>query len=423
MISLSRPAPRVLLKICWMAMLVAGIATAGFAEEQWSRFRGPNGTGASDLKGVPAQWSVSDYEWVVDLPGVGHSSPVIWGDKLFLTSADDNGNRITLCLNALTGKQLWTHSVALDTNHLHKKNSYASGSAAADAERVYVPFGDEEHFLLTAYTHDGEIVWTRDLGPYSREHGHGASPIVYEGLVIIPYDQTDGPSSVIAFDAETGETKWKTPRGPHKASYSTPMILDVPGYGTQLVNITGGSGFFGLDPKSGALIWESGRLPQRSVASPVYINGLLIGSCGAGGRGQLMIAVDPTGKGDVSATHIKAERTKSLPYVPTPVVKDNYLFLWNDDGIVYCVDINGDLSTWVWQERIGGNFSGSPVLIDDKIYCISEAGDVAVIAASPEFHLYGKSPLGDPSYATPAVANGRVYLRGFHKLAALKAAP
>lgn len=395
---------------------------------EWSRFRGPNGTGVSGLKGVPTTWTQDDYEWVVKLPGVGHSSPVLWGEKLFLTSGTEAGERLTLCLNAISGEEIWRYSATLAVNHLHKKNSYGSGTPCVDADRVYVPWGDEEHFVITAFTHGGELLWTRDLGPYSKEHGHGNSPIVHNGMVIVSYDQTQNETArvanqTVALDAASGEVKWSTEQGPHKASYATPMILDVPGKGTQIVNVTGGSGFFGLDPETGRQLWASGKLPERSVASPIYANGLLIGSCGSGGIGRLMVAVDPTGSGDVSASHVKVQRTKSLPYVPTPLVKDNYLYLWNDNGIVQCVDLNGDMTGFVWQERIGENYSSSPIMIDGKIYCISEVGNVFVLDASPDYKLYAKdgSPLGDNSYSTPAVGNGRLYLRGFSTLASLKA--
>ncbi len=401
-----------LLSIYVVALLLQSGAT--FADD-WTRFRGENGVGKSDLKGVPTEWKKDAYEWVVELPGKGHSSPVIQGDQLFVTTGSADGKRTLHCLNASTGKNIWEDSIQLEANHLHKKNSYASGTPAIDSERVYVAFADEKQYTLLAYTLDGERLWSRDLGNFTSQHGQGVSPIVYQGKVIVPDDQK-GPSKVVALNAETGEQVWSTAdRKFRKTSYATPMILSISGQ-DQVVCLSGALGLSGLDPATGRELWNSGELPLRTVASPVLGEGLLFAGCGSGGRGKFMVAVDPAQKGKVIS-----ERTQNLPYVPTPIAHEGHLYLWNDDGIVCCIDLAGDLSENVWRERVGGVYSGSPVLIDGKMYCISEEGFVTVIDASPTYKKHGASPLGDESYATPAVANGRVYLRGFHSLACLKA--
>lgn len=403
-----------------VAAVALGTAATSAMADSWPRFRGPNGEGKSDLKQVPTSWTESEYEWVVELPGKGHSSPVIWEDSLFLTSGTEDGRRAIFCFDATTGKERWSNDMSLSANHLHRKNSYASGTPATDGSRVYVVFADESHYTTLCYDMQGNLLWTRDLGTFTSQHGQGVSPILYNGLVIVPNDQM-GPSSVIALDAESGETVWTSERQFRRTSYATPLVLDVEGKGKQLICLSGAVGLAGLDPATGKEIWHSGEMPMRTVGSPIYGNGMLVASCGSGGRGKYMVAVDPSGEGDVSSSHVRAERTQNLPYVPTPIVDGNYLYLWNDDGVVCCVDLTGDLTKNVWRERVGGNYSGSPVLIDGKLYCISEEGEIVVIAASPEFELLGRSPLGDQSYSTPAVANGRVYFRGFSRLACLKA--
>lgn len=396
------------------------ILTTTFAHaDNWPRFRGPNGEGKSDLKGLPTTWTADDYEWKIDLPGKGHGSPTIWGEKLFLMAGTEDGERHILAFDATTGKQLWSDTVKLDANHLHKKNSYGSGTPATDGERVYVAFADESHYLVQAYSMDGEKLWSKDLGTFSSQHGQGVSPIIHHNLVVVPDDQM-GPSKVVALKADSGEIAWQTERDFRRTSYSTPIVLNVNGK-DQLITLCGALGLVGIDMDSGKAVWASGQMPMRTVASPVYGEGIIVASCGSGGRGKFMVAVEPGGEGDVSTTHVKAERTQNLPYVPTPIIHEGHMYLWNDDGVVCCVNLSGDLTENVWRERVGGNYSGSPVLVDGKLYCISEEGEVAVIDASPEFKQYGKSPLGDESYATPAVANGRMYLRGFHSLAALKA--
>lgn len=405
------------------AMLTAALMAVVLSEkpvsaDHWSRFRGENGVGQSDLKGVPVQWSESDYEWVVDLPGVGHSSPVVWDNLLFLTCGKEDGTRTILCLDALTGETKWQDSIQLDPSHLHKKNSYASATPALDGKRVYFTFGDDEHYTVLVYSFAGEKLWTKDLGKFESQHGFGISPVLYDGMVILPDDQK-GPSKIVALNAETGAEVWSHERKTRETSYSSPMIVKVDGK-DQLILLSGATGLSGHDPKTGREIWASGELPQRTVGSPILGQGKLIASCGSGGRGKHMVVVAPSASSELGEQKI---RTQNLPYVPTPIAYGNYLYLWCDDGIVCCVDLTkDDLTENVWRERVGGNFSGSPVLIEGKLYCISEEGEIVVIDASPTFRLHGKSPLGDQSYSTPAVANGRVYFRGFGKLACLKAA-
>ncbi len=395
-------------------LLCLGALTSVASAQDWTRFRGPNGEGKSDLQGLPTQWSQDQYEWVIELPGKGHSSPTVVDNFLFLASGEANGNRTLHCFNATTGEPIWKDSIKLEANQLHRKNSYASGTPAAENGFVYVAFADEQHYVLLAYNFKGERQWSQDLGTFTSSHGQGVSPIVYDGKVIVPSDQA-GPSKVVALDAKTGEHVWTSERNFRKASYATPIIINVNGE-DQLVCLCGALGLTGLDPQTGKSLWQSGELPKRTVASPVYGNGLLFATCGSGGRGSNLVGVDPAEQGAV-----KSERKQNLPYVPTPIVHEGHIYLWNDDGIVCCVDLSGDFSKNVWRERVGGTYSGSPVMIDGKIYCIAEDGEIAVIDAKPEYKFYGKSPLGDESYATPTVANGRAYFRGFHTLACLKA--
>lgn len=410
------------MKRLWIVGMAAGLlfaATHAASAGNWPRFRGPNGVGVSTQRGIPTEWSPGDYEWDLELPGAGHSSPVVWEDRLFVTSAVNEGEvRSLFCLDARTGEERWSHVVGFNPSHKHLKNSWASSTPATDGDRVYVAFSDDRRYTLAAYDVDGGLIWRRVLGSFESQHGHGVSPIVFDGMVIIPNDQK-GPSSVIALDAETGDTVWSVLRSVRRTSYATPTILRRKDRRPQLICASGAMGITSLDPYTGDLNWLTGEFPLRTVASPVHGCGLVVQSCGGGGVGKLLIAVDPTGEGDVSDTHIEYRRETKLPYVPTPVVYNEHLYLWNDNGVVNCVDLKSGEN--IWTKRVGGNYSGSPVCIDGKLYCISEKGEVNVVAASPEYRFYGKTSLGDPSHATPAVANGRLYLRTFHRLMSLRA--
>ncbi|MFN0195174.1 MAG: PQQ-binding-like beta-propeller repeat protein [Planctomycetaceae bacterium] len=410
----------VIVSVCVMGILFASSVAPTHAED-WLRFRGNNGSGISDDKGIPTTWSAGDYAWSISLPGEGHGAPIIVGDKLFVTSATDEGAlRFLFCLNSQTGEEIWSRVLGFNRSPKHTKNSWASSTPTSDGERIYFAFADKEEYSLSAYDFEGELVWRRKLGEFKSQHGLGASPVIFENMVIIANDQ-DGPSSIIAFDRKTGETVWNSLRSFGRASYATPLLINVPGQKPQLIVSSDSRGISGLDPYNGEMIWYSGDLPARTVGSPAYGEGLVFQCCGGGGIGKLMVGVDPTGQGNVSATHVKMIRDKVVPYVPTPVVYQGHLYLWGDNGVVSCVHIATGEN--IWTERIGGNYSSSPICIDGKLYGVAEDGEVAVMDASPKFNLYGKSPLGDTSHSTPSVANGKLYLRSFHRLSCLSAKP
>jgi outer membrane protein assembly factor BamB len=401
----------------------AALSTSAARAENWPRFRGENGSGVSAEQGFTAPWNPDRVRWTVPVPGTGHSSPVIWGNKLFLTTASETGTtRSVLCFDAQSGKLLWTKSIELHANPKHPKSSWASATPAVDGERVFVAFADVQRYLLLAYDFDGNLLWKEDLGGFESQHGEGASPIVYEDLVIMVNDQ-DGPSSIVARDKRTGGTVWTAERnsGTQSTSYATPFIYRPKQGPPQLICSSSFSGISGLAPKTGKTIWTTQSMPQRTVASPVLSAGLILQTCGSGGQGSLMVAVDPNGHGDVSKSEVRYKRTKLLPYVPTPLAYQSYLFLWCDRGTVCCVEPTTGKD--LWTKRIGGDFSGSPIGAGGMLFNIDEQGNVVVLAAAPEFKLLGKLPLGEPSNSTPAVANGRLYLRTFHHLTCVAARP
>ena len=381
--------------------------------EEWHRFRGPTGARASRscpaclFRGRRPTWR-GPRTW----DGYGHSSPVSAGGKVFVTSATDEGRSRSLqCLDAVTGTVEWTKSLTLKTDKLHAKNSYASASPVVDERQVYVTFADDDEYLVAAFTHDGRPSWSRDLGSFDSQHGHGASPIVYQGTVIVANDQ-DGPSSVVAVNAATGTTVWQTPRTVSKTSYSTPFVLERVGKPALLVTSCDALGVAALDVASGDPQWHTGPLPQRTVGSPILAGGLIIQSCGAGGRGELLIGVDPDATSPDQ--RIAFEQTKALPYVPTPVAVAHRLYLWADNGVVTCVDLK--THDTVWTGRVGGNFSGSPVCINGVLYAVSEAGEIVALGTGDAFEILGRSALGEGSHSTPAIGEGRLFLRTFTKL-------
>ena len=377
--------------------------------QEWTRFRGPNGSGLSDARTIPAKWTERDYNWKLPLPGAGHSSPVVWGDRIFLTSGDDQTNRLwVLCVSASQGRILWQKAFPLRPYHKNANNSAASSTPAVDKQRVYVCWTVPERLTLMALDHAGNLVWDRDLGPYVAQHGGGVSPIVFQDKVVLANEQ-DGPSFVIAVDAATGQTRWKAPRTATRASYSTPCVYRPKDGAPALIFASQSHGIYALEPEAGRVLWElAGLFDKRVVSSPVVAAGLIIGACGAGEGGNYLVAVRP----GEPATKQKAELAytirKSAPYVPTSICVGNLLFLWGDDGVVTCVQAaSGGV---VWQERLGKHFFGSPVCVDGRLFCVSTTGEVVVIPASDRFELLARNPLGETTHSTPAVAGGRMYI-------------
>ena len=397
---------------------VMALLSTSAAAQEWTRFRGPNGTGISPSKGVPVTWTEQDFRWRVEIPGQSHSQPVIWENKLFVTtSVDAENERRLLCLNKDDGKELWKKSFPLAAHRPGNRNaSSANGSPVVDAERVVACFVSRDHFWVRSFDHAGNEQWSRDLGTWQSQHGHGASPIIYEDKVIVTNDQ-DGESFVIALDAKSGNPVWKTPRRNSRgsAAYGTPCIHPREGAPPEILLSSESHGISSLDPKTGTMNWEAPVYNIRVVASPVVAGDLVIGSCGQGGNaGNYLAAVRLGGTGDVSATHLAYKLRKATPYVPTPLYLDGRLYVINDLGIASALEASTGRE--IWSERLRAEFFGSPVLIDGTIYCASTKGEMIVLATGDTFQLLARNPIGEGTHSTPCVDGGRIYVKTFTHL-------
>jgi outer membrane protein assembly factor BamB len=386
--------------------------------QEWTRFRGPNGTGQSEATTIPTRWTEQDYNWKIDLPGIGHGSPVIWGDKLFVGSADpSNGTRMLFAVRTTDGKVLWQKDYPATLSKIHAQNSFSSGTPACDADHVYFAWGTPEEYRLIALNHQGREIWNVDLGKFVARHGFGASPIVYEDMVIITNDQ-EGESSLVAVDRGSGDIRWKVPRktlSPQSACYSTPMIYAPPGGEDELIVNSWAHGISSFKPKTGELNWEVPVFKLRTVGSPILAGGLIWGCCGEGAGNNSVVAVEPGDKdGGKPVVRFSVGPRSLWPYVPTMIAADDLVFLWGDSGIVTCVDAH--TRDQVWQKRVGGTYSASPIRIGDRIFGLSAQGEVVVLAASREFQELARNDLGEQTRATPAVAGGALFLRTETKL-------
>ncbi len=399
--------------------------------EEWTRFRGPNGTGVAedDGKSIPTKFSDKDFNWKTKLPGIGHSSPVVWGGKVFLLSADpENATRYVVCVNAVDGSTAWIRDFASEPHHLHTRSSFASCTPAVDEERVYIAWSTPTKTTFKAFDHDGKEVWSLNLGRWQSQHGFGTSPIVYKDLVILHNSQQanqleegekPGDSRMMAFKKKTGEEVWTTSLTSMNVCYSVPFIYTPKGGKDELICTCTGNGMFSLDPRTGKQNWalNDGLFQMRTVASPILAGGLIFGSTGSGAfSGNYIVAVKP-GKKPELAYQIKNSGKFKAPYVPCYVAKDDKVYFIYDKGFASCVDAaSGKI---LWFERVEGEpvFSGSTVRVGDRIFIVDDNGVVFVIAADDsQLEVLAQNPLGEPSRSTPAVAGGRIYFRTYSHL-------
>ena len=400
--------PRPSLAIAVLVFL--GALNAADAQE-WTRFRGPNGSGLGVAPNLPEEFAEKDFNWKIELPGAGHSSPVIWGDRVFITgNPKGTTKRVICCVSAKDGKILWQKEYETAGYHLHSDNNYAAASPAVDAERVYFHWASPENSGIVALDQlSGAELWKVDLGPFISQHGPGTSPIVFEDKVLVNFDQDQPKSFLLALDAKTGKERWRWEHDGTKHSASTPCILTPKGGAPQVVTMSFSSGLSGNDARTGQLAWQlPAIMTKRCVASPfVTPAGLIIAQCGEGRAESFVEEVQPAPDGHSAQKIYEVVRVGG--YVPTPIAYGDRLYLWKENGLVTCLKLADNQQ--VWSERTEGPYYGSPVCVNGRLYNMTTRGDLVILATGDQFRQIARIPLGEGSQATPAVSGGRMYLR------------
>jgi outer membrane protein assembly factor BamB len=374
---------------------------------QWPQFRGPDGQGHSEERGLPLEWSESkNVMWKASVPGRGWSSPAIADGRVWLTTATagNGGSLRVLAIGLESGRELVNVEVFKQRagKLLNPKNSHASPTPVVDGDRVYVHFGASGTAALTT---EGDIAWKTQF-PYESQHGNGGSPIVYGDLLIFSCDGSDD-AFVVALDKRTGKVRWKTARRrPFDQAYTTPLVIRV-GDRDQLVSV-GAYRATAYDPRSGKEIWRVSYADGFSnVPRPVYGNGLVY--IATGFQQPTLLAVRPDGEGDVTKTHVVWTLRRGAPLTPSPLLVGDLLFLVNDNGIASCVDARTGDPQWV--QRLGGEYSASPVFADGRIYFLNEAGVVSVVAPERVFRRLATNQLEGDTLASMAIAEGSIFIR------------
>ncbi len=409
--------------VCFSFFLL--LITSGHSQE-WTRFRGPNGSGVGEISGLPNEFSPADYNWAVKLKGQGHSSPVLWGNKLFLTVADPEAKkREVICFDSNSGKVLWKWKAPHDGHNLHNFNNFASATPTVDGKHVYVVWGSGKKTEAVALTHKGELAWKKEWPSFTSDHGYGASPVLIGGKLVFHTDALDeSKSSVIGVNPDNGETVWTyerqtpVPDETHKTAYNTPVSVRV-GSKEMVVALQTNDGWRGLNADTGKVEWSyDGGYKMRSVGSVIESDGYLFASFGSGGNGKNSTALRANATDKPEVLYSLGSKD-GLGYVPTPIVYEGILFLLSDGGVLTCRDVaTGD--------KIGGTridtrqFFSSPVIGDGKLICASRDGQLYTVSTKKPFEVLGSSRLESGVNSTPAIANNCLFVRSDTHLFSVK---
>jgi len=398
--------------------LVAGSAAA----EEWPQWRGPRRDGVSEETGIPVRWSATENVlWKTPIPGKGHSSPIVWGDRVFVTTCDEKKQeRLLLCIDRRDGRTLWQQVVlTAPLERLNRLNSYATSTPATDGKRVYVPFLDGKYMLVACYDFDGKLVWTQRPGEFHAVHGFCSSPLLYKDMVILNGDQ-DAVAYIVALDQATGAERWRADRPNRTRSYVPPVILE--GAGKKQLVLSGSKCVASYEPDTGRQIWIVDGPTEQFVASLVEADGIFF--CTGGYPELHLIGIRPDGEGNVTKTHVvwhERKERKAISYVPSPIACGKHFFLVSDGGTASCLEAR--TGKFLWMEKLGRHHSASPVRAPGAgdgsgglLYFLDDDGQTFVLKAEPKFELVATNPLGEACFASPAVSRGRIYIRSLHNL-------
>ncbi|MBC8868694.1 MAG: PQQ-binding-like beta-propeller repeat protein [Planctomycetes bacterium] len=411
-------------RVLFLILLSSGWAHA----ENWPRFRGPTGQGLSSEANLPLHWSPSsNVVWKTAIPGIGWSSPIVWDDRIFLTSTTEDGVSCRVfCIDRSSGKMLWNREVFRQVpQYKQPKNSHATPTPVTDGERVYAVFSSGG---IAALDFDGSIAWTnRDVAFYSR-HGLGASPIVYKNLFIMPFDgsnrvavpgkwpnNTDeeklgwripwDKAFILAVDVKTGKRVWTAKRGMSRVAHTTPNTLEVNGK-TQLIS-TAGDTIQGFDPETGIRIWSMYSEGEGLVSGFAMGGGRIFSASGY--MDHVLRAVRTGGKGEVTESHIVWEARKGVPSQSSLLYMKPYLYAISDGGVATCYhDADGKV---IRQNRIGGRHCASPVFADGHVYFLSESGETVIMKAGPQLEIIARNTIKERCQASIAVSHGHLFIR------------
>lgn len=381
----------------------------------WPRFRGQGGLGFGKHASIPIALNETSAIWEIPTNGTGHSSPVIAGKQLYytVTPAGKQKVRDLVCVSTNDGSEEWRRSFTFSEYVLHQFNSPSSTSPTVDSERVYIWWNDGDSSQVLAFSHEGDPVWKVDLGAFDSQWGCGSSVVLADDVLIVQKENLNEESFIVGLQPATGNVLWKTPvPAKSKTPYVTPVIRDTD-KGKEAIFASTDHGLFSLDTGTGDFRWKfDPGFDERCVASPVVAGDYIFASCGAGGGGRESVVVQaPPGAEKATEAY---RITRQLPYVPTGLGIEGRLYLMSDGGVGTCYEAKtGQL---LWRERVLGKCFASLIAVDDRIYAFGRDGDYKVYRAAPQFELLGQGEFTAGIHATPAVSDGKLFVRTDEKI-------
>jgi outer membrane protein assembly factor BamB len=403
---------RRVLRFAWALLGLLIVGAPGRAGN-WPGWRGPHGNGVSEEATAPLEWSASDgVRWKAAIPGVGVSTPIVWDDRVFVTSSSGHQHRDLhlLCLDRRDGSVLWHRRFfgSAPTRYFEGRTSMATPTPVTDGRHVWAFFGTGDLFCLDV---DGELVWTRSLVQeyerFQNRFGMASSPLLVGDMVVLQCDHW-GQSYLLAMDKRGGKNVWKTDRE-ENLSWTTPLVTDVSGR-TEIV-VSGTLRVRSYDPATGKQLWMVEGLTRDMVPTPVAGDGMIYVTCGPGGASY---AIRAGGSGNITASHVAWRNPRGAPFVPSPLYLDGRYYLINDTGIVTCLD--GKSGKPLKQQRIGEKFTASPVAAAGRLYFVDEKGATTVLSADENVEVLARNELGENVLSSPAIAHGELFIRSMAHL-------
>ncbi len=390
-------------------LLSLALVSSGLAEN-WPSWRGPRNDGTSLEKDVPVRWSATENVlWKTPLPGLGHASPIVWEERVFTVSCvEETEERVLLCMDRDSGRILWQKAVLKSPlERKHRLNSQASSTPATDGDLVYVAFLDAQEMVVAAYDFQGEQRWMARPGSFASVHGFCSSPLVHGDLVIVNGDH-DGQSYLVGLDRRTGKTVWKTPREHHTRSYCVPIIRELSGR-TQMI-LSGDKSVASYDPGTGKLHWIMDGPTEQFVASIVYNPkaDLLFMTGGFPEHHLLGLKHDGTGKIGADKILWRHNRASMVSYVPSPISEGDYFLVVSDPGYANCLEASTGAP--LWSEKLGSHHA-SLVSAGGLVYFLSDAGTTTVVKPGSTYEAVAVNALGEGCFASPAISQGKIFLR------------
>ncbi len=376
--------------------------------ENWPQWRGPRLDGTSIEKKVPTHWSsTSNVAWKTELPGLGHASPIVYGENVFtVTALPQTEQRALICLDRTSGRIRWQKPVLntlMETKHA--LNSHASSTPATDGERVFVAFLDVNKMFVAAYDFSGKQLWAVRPGPFASKHGFCSSPILFQDKVIVNGDH-DGDGYMVALDRKTGKELWRIDRPNKTRSYCAPLIRDIDGR-TQMI-LTGSKCTASYDPNNGKLHWIMDGPTEQFVASPVFSERDDLVVITAGFPEYHTLAIKADGNGKVGAEKVAWRTTKGSVYVPSPIIEGDYFLIISEGGVAHCFETKS--GKILWQERMGTHHA-SLVSANGLVYFLNDNGVMNVVKPGPEFERVAQNELGEKCFPSPAISDGQIFFR------------